>query len=81
MTERSGGMAIPSTSLFDRCVKVRHVGQRVQIRCRLGLWSVEATNLAVAEREARHYWVQYWKDGEYDSLLSNDKAQFREERA
>jgi len=71
MTERSGGMAIPSTSLFDRCVEVRNVGQRVRIRCRLGLWSVEASNLAVAEREAKHYWVQYHADGEYASLLSN----------
>jgi len=58
-------------SLFYRCVNKRRVEQNVQIGCRLGLWYVESPNETVAELIARHYWIQYWQDGEYESLLSN----------
>lgn len=59
-------------AFFDRCVrrKLRNDG-RLSIRCRIGLWSVESADLDAAEREARHYWIQYYQDGEYAALLSN----------
>ena len=67
------GQTIDSSDLFDRCTTTRRLdrGKRVEVRCRLGLWSVETSNLATARAQAKHYWVQYWQDGEYDSLLSN----------
>ena len=37
-----------------------------EIRCVLGLWGVYAATKEDAEREARHYFAQYYSDGEYD---------------
>jgi hypothetical protein len=74
MTERSDGMAIGPTSLFDRCVETKLMRDgRVEVHCKLGLWSVSANNRAVAEHEAQHYWRQYYADGEYAPLLSNTR--------
>ena len=36
-----------------------------QIDCKRGLWGVVAPTLAEAEREAMHYFRQYYGDGEY----------------
>lgn len=60
------------SELFDRCV-VRTCGGR-SIRCCLGLWGVSAGDKATAEREALHYWTQYFEDGEYQKHLSNGQA-------
>ncbi len=38
---------------------------RVSVECKKGLWSVDAPNKQQAMREARHYFVQYYADGEY----------------
>lgn len=38
---------------------------RWMIECRKGLWAVDAPTLVQAEREARHYFWQYYADGEY----------------
>ena len=57
---------------FDKCVRVSRDGRRIQ--CKLGLWSVDAPTPEMAHQGAWHYWTQYWLDGEYDSLLMNDKA-------
>lgn len=57
------------SDLFDKCV-VRTCRGR-SIRCCLGLWGVSAPDAATAEREARHYWMQYFEDGEYQKHLSN----------
>jgi hypothetical protein len=75
MSERSERMEVASNALFDKCVRRRRNGRT--IRCRLGLWRVDATTVEQAEREARHYWVQYHADGEYRSLLSNMKLSNR----
>ena len=40
------------------------------VDCALGLWGVSAPTQEEAEREARHYFVQYWGDGEYDHLIN-----------
>jgi hypothetical protein len=60
------------SELFDRCAVRTCRGS--SIRCCLGLWSVSAPDAAVAEREARHYWQQYYADGEYEKHLSNPKV-------
>lgn len=74
--KHSNDQAHPSVGigeLFDRCV-VRTCGGR-SIRCCLGLWAVSAPDKATAERKARHYWQQYFGDGEYQKHLSNDQDQ------
>lgn len=38
---------------------------RVFVRCKKGLWAVDAPNKEQALREARHYFVQYYADGDY----------------
>jgi len=38
---------------------------RVTIACNKGLWSVDAPNKNEATKEAVHYFLQYWSDGEY----------------
>lgn len=42
----------------------------IEIHCKLGLWGVSGINKDRVEREAKHYWAQYYRDGEYDGLLS-----------
>jgi hypothetical protein len=37
----------------------------VQINCKKGLWGVDAPDHETAEREAMHYFRQYYEDGEY----------------
>lgn len=56
---------------FEKCVIKTSKGR--SIRCCLGLWSVSAPTAEKAEREARHYWWQYYIDGEYKEHLSNVK--------
>ena len=36
------------------------------IRCKKGLWRVYGPTKKKAEQEARHYFAQYFADGEYD---------------
>jgi hypothetical protein len=40
-------------------------GGRFTIQCKKGLWGVEAPNEQEAEREAKYYFFQYYRDGEY----------------
>jgi hypothetical protein len=54
---------------------------RHHIDCIKGLWGVNAENLQDAEREAKHYFIQYYGDGEYseggpsaESLVENFKS-------
>lgn len=62
--------------MFDRCVETKLLKDgTVEIHCKRGLWSVSSRDRQQAEREARHYWTRYYVDGEYDSLLSNTKAE------
>jgi hypothetical protein len=35
------------------------------IKCKEGLWRVDAPTKELAEREAMHYFWQYYHDGEY----------------
>jgi hypothetical protein len=51
-------------------IKRRKLKNGYQITCRQNLWRVVAPNQQIAEREAFHYWFQYFCDGEYDALPS-----------
>ena len=37
------------------------------IRCKKGLWAVAGPTKEIAERDAKHYFAQYFCDGEYAS--------------
>ena len=55
---------------FDRCVKWECESDgTVSCVCKVGLWSVYGKDREWVEREARHYWIQYFEDGEYNELL------------
>lgn len=36
------------------------------ISCIKGNWGVSCRQLYLAKREAKHYFIQYYQDGEYD---------------
>lgn len=54
---------------FEKCTVTKKDGDRFTIRCRLNFWSVSAKTLEQALNEARHYFYQYRKDGEYYKIL------------
>jgi len=67
---------VASTELFDRCAETKLFRDGViQIHCKLGLWSVQGRDARHTRREAMHYWIQYFEDGEYNDLLSNPSRQ------
>jgi len=57
-------------AMFNACVKRSFLpyGQ-VEIRCKLGLWSVSGREHKEVKIEAKHYWIQYYEDGEYNKFL------------
>lgn len=59
---------MPNRSIksFHKCTVSRRLKDgTLRIKCRLGLWAVEGKDHAQAQREAMHYWMQYFEDGEY----------------
>ena len=63
--------------MVEAHVRRRKLKNGYQIACCQGLWKVIAPNQQIAEREAYHYWFQYFHDGEYESCpargtLTND---------
>ena len=61
------GRRKPSVAAFAENTTTTDDGDRVCIACKKGLWSVDAPTKEDALREARHYFAQYYQDGEYDS--------------
>jgi hypothetical protein len=59
-------------TIFEKCVIRRGKGR--QIDCKLGLWGVGSRDKDSLERNARHYWIQYYRDGEYDKILGSNDA-------
>ena len=58
-------------TLFARCiVRIDRPDGRREIYCQKGFWSVSGADRDAVEREARHYWIQYFNDGEYNRLIS-----------
>jgi len=61
---------IKPNPLLSKCAETRLMKDgTVQIHCKLGLWGVSGRNRKQVEREAMHYWFQYYEDGEYSTLL------------
>lgn len=50
---------------FKKWVKFRKTKNGYIAKCKKGFWSVHAPTYEEAEREARHYFAQYYSDGEY----------------
>lgn len=55
---------------MEKCCIYRRRGDRCEIKCRLGFWSVEGPYSLQLINEANHYFQQYRADGEYDELLN-----------
>lgn len=55
---------------MEKCTTYKRVGERCEIKCRLGLWSVDGPYGLALINEADHYFQQYKSDGEYDELLT-----------
>lgn len=50
---------------FARLTRRRATKNGWSVHCTKGLWAVSAPSENVAEREAMHYFVQYYAAGEY----------------
>lgn len=61
-------------AIYEQCITRTQQDNRVEIKCKLGQWCVSAGDPAVAEREARHYFIQYYGDGIYADLLELKKG-------
>ena len=60
--------------MFKKCTETKPMKSgRVEIRCKLGNFSVDSYDVDSAEREAMHYWGQYYMDGEYNQILHLEK--------
>ena len=59
---------------FTRCVDESIKDGRTSIRCKLGLWSVDAVDSDSVYLEAFHYWRQYADDGEYSSIIGGQSV-------
>lgn len=58
-----------SASKFDQCTETSVDDGIMEIDCKLGLWAVSGCDHEAVLVEAKHYWVQYYRDGEYNELL------------
>ena len=54
---------------MEKCTIYKRRGDRSEIKCSLGLWSVEGPYGLTLINEANRYFQQYKADGEYDKLL------------
>ena len=54
---------------FTKCVDGSEKDGRISIKCKLGLWSVDAVDSDSVYLEAFHYWRQYADDGEYSCSI------------
>lgn len=55
---------------MEKCTVYKRRGDRCEIKCKLGLWSVDGPYGLALMNEANHYFQQYKDDGEYDKLLT-----------
>jgi hypothetical protein len=56
---------------LEKCATYHRHGDRCEIKCKLGLWSVEGPFGLQLINEADRYFRQYKADGEYDKILGN----------
>lgn len=68
---KSDNKQISLNRLFEMCIE-RNIDAygTLQIRCKLGNWAVIDPDHKNAESEARHYWRQYFADGDYQDLIN-----------
>jgi hypothetical protein len=52
---------------FDEFTEMVMIGTRCEISCKKGLWGTSAPTKEQALSEAKHYFWQYYSDGEYDA--------------
>ena len=50
---------------YKKWTVCKKTNQGYSIECKKGLWGVYAPTKQEAEREAKHYFVRYFLDGEY----------------
>jgi len=50
---------------FKKNTTYREIGGVHYFRCKKGLWSASGGQKDFVEKEAKHYFIQYYKDGEY----------------
>ena len=55
---------------LEKCTTYKRYGDRCEIKCKLGLWSVSGPFGLQLINEAERYFRQYKSDGEYDKLLN-----------
>ncbi len=55
---------------MEKCCIYKRRGDRCEIKCKLGLWSVDGPYGLALIDEANHYFQQYRADGEYDKFLN-----------
>jgi len=59
---------------FEDCIeRTPYNDGSLQIKCKLGNFSVSGADRDQVEREARRYWEQYYLDGDYDGILEGGK--------
>ena len=66
ITERHGMTRLPIDEAFNKNVEIKDKFVYWQARCLKGLWSVTGLTKEQCMKEARHYFIQYYQDGEYD---------------
>ena len=54
---------------MEKCTTYKRVGERCEISCRYGLWSVSGKYGLDLINEASHYFEQYKADGEYSQII------------
>lgn len=71
MTKQNETKSTDKLTDFQKCTIHTRIGDRGQIECCLGLWSVEGPWGPFLINEATRYFYQYKNDGEYDELLKD----------
>lgn len=72
-TKAAPDSVVASNSLFDRCTETKKMKDgSLEIHCKRGLWSVCCQDHSLVKQEAMAYFALYYRDGEYDWMLSNN---------
>lgn len=61
---------------FHKWVKFKKTKYGWEANCKKGLFGVTAPTKEIAENEAKHYFIQYWADGEYIEDPEERKREF-----
>jgi hypothetical protein len=53
---------------FDKNVTIKKTKHGYSSRCNKGLFGVDAKSLDAVKKESMHYFMQYYRDSEYDQI-------------